>query len=339
MRPVISLGDAVRALSELWPIDTEAGEVVAEMLGLRPETVKQVLPVIGLGESRAPEKRADEVPAATDRGTKPLSDEVGTQMATEEDGDEDVRIGLDSELSIVRDGAIGPVPAPEWLLGPGDSLDAPQTYYGEPPPAPPLFKPRQKRALLTAVLATPVPEGELDLPAIVEVAAQAKSLRSLPRLAIHTLRRGAQVILDGGPGMDPYRDDQRQLVGDLGRLIGHDRLEILRFVGCPNRGVGSGPRSDWRDWRPPLAGVPVLVVTDLGIGGGPLDDDRAEPYEWRRFASRVQAEGHSLLGLVPYEPPRWPPMLVRAMTLIHWSERTTAGDVQHALAEAGRRRG
>jgi hypothetical protein len=82
----------------------------------------------------------------------------------------------------------------------------------------------------------------------------------------------------------------------------------------------------------------VVVITDLGIGGPVLSDDRAPVTEWLAFARRVVASRHPLIAFVPYEARRWPPRLARTMTLLHWSERTTVGEVRRAIREAFRTR-
>jgi hypothetical protein len=147
--------------------------------------------------------------------------------------------------------------------------------------------------------------------------------------------------------MTPYRQDQMHLVDALDDILGDDQFAIYSFVGCPTRGILPSPgnekanrrRRDRRSvpWKPPAPGTPLLAVTDLGIGGPLLDDDRATVAEWVSFADRVHRAGFTLIGLVPYQALRWPPPIARAMTLLHWSERTTAGAFRRAMRDATRR--
>jgi hypothetical protein len=202
---------------------------------------------------------------------------------------------------------------------------------------PPLFGPPRGRAILSTTLATTVLEGEIDVERIVRDVSNGRPVRHLPRRPSLTLRRGVQLLLDHGPGMDPYRFDRERLVHSLDAILSDDRLEVLDFVACPARNAGKGTRDDWTAWKPPAAGTPVVVVTDLGIGGSALDDERASPAEWLEFAHHVRSKGCVLIGLIPYEAGRWPPALARAMTLIHWSERTTVGSVRRAMRDAWER--
>ena len=78
-------------------------------------------------------------------------------------------------------------------------------------------------------------------------------------------------------------------------------------------------------------------VTDLGIGGPMLDRERPRTADWLAFARCALEAGHVLVAFVPYEATRWPRRLLRVMTLVHWSERTTVGAVRRALRDARRR--
>jgi hypothetical protein len=75
----------------------------------------------------------------------------------------------------------------------------------------------------------------------------------------------------------------------------------------------------------------VLVVTDLGIGNAPLTTERAGPDEWVAFASEVRRAGCEPIALVPYAPRRWPADVCRAMNVVHWDRKTTAGKVRRRV--------
>jgi hypothetical protein len=182
-----------------------------------------------------------------------------------------------------------------------------------------------------------VEEGDLDIERIIASVSTGEPLKYLPRLPVPTLRRGVQLLLDVGQCMDPFAEDQRGLVRALDDVLADDRLEVLSFNGCPTRGVRNESESNYRAWRPPPHGVPLLAVTDLGIGGPMLDRERPTTAEWLFFAHRVREAGYDIVVFVPYEATRWPRRLQSAMKLIHWSERTTVGAVRRALRD-GRRR-
>jgi hypothetical protein len=108
---------------------------------------------------------------------------------------------------------------------------------------------------------------------------------------------------------------------------------VFRFAGCPLRGAGAGPKP-WHRYRPPLPGVPVVLLTDLGICQPPLATDSADECEWLEFATLVRRAGCPLLALVPYGETRWPRALARALNIIHWDRGTTASTVAASLKRA-----
>lgn len=224
---------------------------------------------------------------------------------------------------------------PTWVAA-VPALEALDEPAADTPP-PPLFDRVRRRGILSSALATCVDEGDLDMQRIMACASEGKPLAHLPRLPVPTLRQGVQVLLDVGEGMDPFAEDQRGLVLALDDVLADVRLEVLRFVGCPSRGVCGPSGSRYRAWQFPPRGVPMLVVTDLGVGGPTLDPARGTSAEWAAFAHRLRQAQHVLVGLVPYEATRWPMRLARSMTLIHWSERTTVGAVRRALRDVRRR--
>jgi hypothetical protein len=178
-------------------------------------------------------------------------------------------------------------------------------------------------------------DGDLDIEGIVEILAHGEPLTRVPRIATITVRRGVHVLVDAASGLDPYRSDIQQLLVSFDALLADDRLQIQSFFGCPSRGVfSSGDTLD--AWTLPPSGTLVAIISDFGIGGPLIDDERASAAEWLAFIGRVRRGGHASIGFVPYEARRWPPAIARSLTLIHWSERTTVGEIRRALRETYR---
>jgi hypothetical protein len=219
--------------------------------------------------------------------------------------------------------------APAWLQAHG-ALVSTEPSTRSAPAIEPLFRSETRLALLAALLATDADEGDLDLELILERLSQLRPIEELPRLPVPTLQRGVQVLLDVGQGMDPYAEDRDSFAGWLGGILPNDRVSVLQFVGCPSRGCGIGPRSEWSPWVPPNRGTPVLALTDLGINGPIFDTERGQMREWLAFARRLEALGCPFAALLPYAANRWPPRLARAMRLLHWSERANTRQVTYA---------
>ena len=101
-------------------------------------------------------------------------------------------------------------------------------------------------------------------------------------------------------------------------------MALFHFVRTPAAGVFTQTATHVEPWQPPPRDTPIVMVTDLGIGGPVIAEDRTVNGRVAGVrAPRVGLSGCPLLALVPYEARRWPPSLARAMTLLHWSERTT----------------
>ena len=321
-RAPVSLRDGIVALAELRPADDSSQQAILELLGLTRAAVSQDAPAT-VAPPVSPESRpaagaapgaaappATASPATTPRPAQPLPTHVVRKQG----------------LASVQ---------PAWKT-PGAALP-PASKASEPAPLPAIFPPLEGRGIYTAALSTRVPEGEPDLDHAVNELAHYRPLRELPRLPLRTLRRGVQLLLDTGPSMAPYAADVHALADELATLLSGAQLERLYFMRCPRRGVRESLRARGRTWPVPPRGMPVLAVSDFGIADNVDDEDAASVEEWRRFADEVRAEGHPLIGHVPFAASRWPAALTDVITLIHWSERTIASSVDRALREAQRR--
>jgi len=324
--PLISLGDVLRAAHALNPADPEAREALLRMLGLHEEEIiTPASPSLGAALPSSSEQ-------VSHRQVEPPQPPRWEQAVEQKDS---VEVAISAgeavayTLTQVTTGSGSPE-IPAWLAT-GKILAADET--AEPPAPLPLFSRAQRRGILSAALSTYVDEGDIDLDAAIESLAALRPLTRLPRTRVPTLRRGVQLLIDRGTGMDPFLADQDGLIRQLDDILSKDRLEILYFMECPMRGVADRPGGRRRPWRAPPSAIPVLLVTDLGIGGPPLAEDRATVREWLRFSQMAHGLGHTPIGLVPYEARRWPPLLARAMVLLHWSERTTAGEVRRATRD------
>ncbi|MGZ6613101.1 MAG: hypothetical protein ACXVFQ_01550 [Solirubrobacteraceae bacterium] len=231
-------------------------------------------------------------------------------------------------------GESGSIDAPAWLFGARIMTPPPSERVRRQPE--PLLDRRRRRALLGATLASWTADGAPDLERLVDLGSRMQVLRRVPRRTIPTLRRGAQVLVDLAPALMPYRDDVEDALGGISGLLTADRLDVVPFIGCPTRGVASGVRDAWSVWRPPPRGTPVLVLSDLGIGGAALDPDRASTGEWRAFAAIAARAGTPVVALVPFGKQRWPLELTRGMTVVEWDVYTGVASIRRAIRTSRR---
>jgi len=227
---------------------------------------------------------------------------------------------------------------PEWATLGGDPF-LPLVGGTSSLAPPPLFQPIQARVILSAALATIHDGTEVDAERATAAVAEGRRMERIPFRRIATLRRGAQVLVDRSPAMDPLRHDIEHVLSELRRILGPGRLQILDFLHCP--GPSSAPlRGVWADgrdrqlWKPPGRGVPVLVISDVTMAPPIGGRESATASEWLAFFTELHAAQCHGVALVPFSPGRWPPLLSRAATFLHWSERTTARQILQALRES-----
>lgn len=304
-----SLGDLIRAVRALRPDDLEL-HTIAEMLGV------ELGAVAGTGE-KPPEivlekkkKKKDEEETRTVPQTAYV-DFAATRVQT-----------MQADV-------------PAWLAE-AMPLATDVTGYREAVlPFDPLIAPNKVRAMLSTLLATTVEEGPIDVRRLVTALARNEPLLRLYRERSTTVRRGVQLLVDRGESMSLFERDAQWLVREVQNVIGVPRVELLYFADCPSRGVGAPGEEEWREYRPPAAGTPVLLLTDFGIGGAP--GERASHAEWDQFFVVAQTAASRVFALVPYAISRWPAAIVAHAACVVWDISTTIQMVRRAAAARRRK--
>ena len=312
--PTIFLGDLARAVVDLGISDPETLKLTAQMLGFALDFGDQ-----GRKASRDEQPDSTSAAAPSDIGSYPELpiSALGEALVPEMETKEQKAIAI--ELTRVTGQKETWIPEVEPL---------PQQEEGPiaTPPLVTLFTPQWTRGILSAAFSTSDDEGLLDIEGVTEVLARGESVDHLPTLLSLTLRRGVQLLLDKSQAMMPFIRDQAWLLREIRNLIGLDKMQVLRYTGSPVRGAGTGPRP-WPDYQPPPPGVPVVVLTDLGIRQPLLASDWADEDEWADFARRVHYADCPLIAVVPYTNSRWPRSLTKLMTIVPWDRITTVATV------------
>jgi hypothetical protein len=307
-RAEVGLGDLARCLRELEPADERSAGLIAGMLGLRLETAEPALspgPASGTGSRARREDRSDEaqpeVASSREQRSQPAVAEASLPRLAPAEGQR-------RSLS-----------AP-WRAEPELESFDPARHLLAPPRRLPLFDERWSRELLTALLATQARDGPIDEQAAVDRIARGQPPVPLRRLVRASLRRGAQLLVDVGEAMQPFTRDAWDLADQVERIAGVGGVSVQSFWDAPQRGMGPmlGP------YLPPSPSCPVLVLSDVGIGGPPLRVDRSQPKEWLDLEALLRARGSPLIVLVPYRRARWPTVLQQRLMLIEWDRTTTA---------------
>ncbi|WP_105971620.1 hypothetical protein [Streptomyces geranii] len=311
MRPQIWAADVVRAL-KVARTERER-EQVLEMLGLAggvPRTVDVPPPV----RPPAPERPAEAVREEPD--ARPADE----RTPGPDDEDRNEAADVTAELPLLRPARVESTGVPR---DPVEPLARP-TAERVPLPHLPLLVPRWTSAILRAMLSLQVREGPVDIPALIDTLAHGRPVARLPRRPVPTLRYGVQVLVDRGVGMQPFRRDQDQLVGQIRTVVGSGLVEVGYFSDLPQHGTGPGARWTRTAYTPPEAGRRILLLSDLGLGGPPDNPHRALRTDWEEFVGLVTRAGCSVVALSPYPPERWPGWMTRLLPLVSWDRTTTA---------------
>lgn len=313
----IWLGDAARALAALTH-DDRTERAVLRLLGLTPDT--RTKPVHG-GQSesgaRVSSPSVDAAPSPEPGLPAPAVDEPAATAAPVEVPD-----GLPL-LTPIGFEPPRPLPAPAQPLPRVD-----QSRLRVARPHEPLLAPRSALAVLGLALSRPAPEGEIDSDAFVQAISRAQPVDNLPRRLTRTLRFGVQVLVDLGAGMLPFARDQHDLVARVRSLFGPERTDVQRFADAPLRGTGPGARWTWKPYQPPPPDTRILLLSNFGIGGHPLDYLAGDRTEWQEFLDVVARHKATPVGFVPYPPQRWPLWLRSQLTLVCWDRGTTVSTIR-----------
>lgn len=198
-------------------------------------------------------------------------------------------------------------------------------------PYEPLFKASWSREIIAAIAAKRLMAGRVDTKQLVRTVAQGAPIERIPQLPTRTLTRGVQLLVDNGVAMEPFRRDQTHLAEMLKGVVGESLVEELSFSDCPNRGCFD-PQS-WREirYRLPAPGTPVLVLSNMGIGGPYLHREQCSVLEWTQLYAQLAQRNCRLIALVPYPEHRWIPWLSRIIAHIPWDRSTSLSRVLEIL--------
>jgi hypothetical protein len=306
-------GDYVRSVRELDPDPQEAAQIAA-MLGI----------VRGARRTAASARRLVPPP-------RPVID---TPPRTPPDGESETEPAAFAPFLLDPISSARAKSSPPWLST-ATPFPIESTRYRAPKlPLEPILAANKVRAILSTLVSMWVGEGGVDLPRMISVMARGEQFTQLHRLRTLTVRRGVQLLIDTAPSMSLFRRDALWLRRELQKVLSESKVGVRVFARCPIFGAGRPADDAWKPFRPPSAGTPILLITDLGIGAE--RDEKATPKEWNAFIDLTSAAGCPLLALNPYAPHRWPPDLARRITIIPWHR---ALSVQAARKAARRVRG
>ncbi|WP_306325659.1 hypothetical protein [Streptomyces venezuelae] len=363
-RGEVFLGDLARAVAGLRPADAETIAAVARLLGLEADLAPDPAAAeVAFGDPAGPPDPRTPAPRPSAGGGRPeghgetpsraVPAAVRPTRTRPLGGGPDLRAGRNRE----RVRRLGDRPVdfsltaldPHPGTGPGGER---QDDSRSPAPDPellrrgvvttglrhePPWKRDWERGVMFAAVATTTESTVCDQPALLRRVARQEVLRSLPLRRRLTTRRGAQLLLDHGRAMAPFRDDRAWLRELVGSVAGRDRVEVLRFRGTPGRGVVRDDPRDRTAYRPPAPGTPVVLFSDLGrmrpaFASGAV----AGPDEWRAFVGSVVHAGCPVICVTPYQAGDYSPALRRMVAFIPLDHRISLRHAHDATSRVRR---
>jgi hypothetical protein len=312
-RGVISLGDLMCSLKGLECRDTATLERIARSLGFTGINANPAEGARGVSGARrwpslAKKPTSRELPSQGSLPQPPLPVELPEAI-------------FDTEMTPLESPE-PPGQPPSWLnQGPAlETTDIP------PAPRAKLFHERSAKGVLSAAVATRRPGPQPDVDRLIQSIIRGDLLQAFPYTANPSIHRGLQLLMDTSESMTPFLQDLDDLAQAMVRLVGQAGCELYEFKGDPNDSVRWSPNFREIPWRP-VAGRPVLIASDFGIGARVGTKDRAAPRSWLDFAQRVREAGLPLIAFVPYGREHWRKSLSRRIHFIHWDPHTRASHI------------
>ena len=314
----------VRAIARLQANDTPDANLVSALatLILRPPPPAlvdrerrarfTVAPRIERAAAAVVEVAVDAVPSPAQSPTAPPGRQVSSSASRQDDGR---LIARPSSLELIEERA--DLAAPRRAAT-GDKAPAPHRTaepVGPESPLESLFPPGRVRGILRELTTVTSASGLPDVAVAIALMARAIPIARLPRKLITTLCHSIQLLFDAGPAMLPFARDKQQLAATMLRLFGRDRLRVADFIGSPLHRVRAQRQVRWDGLRWPVRGSAIVVVSDLGVGGG---NSVTDADEWWRFAGEADARGLRSIALIPYERDRWPQAAAAFETALTW---------------------
>jgi hypothetical protein len=191
---------------------------------------------------------------------------------------------------------------------------------------------RDGAELLRLAASVPMATDKIDVDLVVRELALARPLDELPRVQAPSLALGAQVLADVGQSMQPFFEDQEEL---LQRFAGslRDRVEIRYFADDPELGAGPQRRSgSWQPYVPPDIGASVIALTDLGCGFPERPDATRA---WLRMAQYLRRRQSRVVVFAPVRLSRIPLALRRVVELVLWDRSSVRRNVMQLAGRPG----
>jgi hypothetical protein len=305
----LGLGDFLRAMVSLQPRDQGASAAIARLVGFEIYPQVDVVPLPDSPQpSIAPDDRVISRLVTAPRMSIPRNQNVDSAPAR--------------RLQPVDHMPLEAAGSDDALSGPSVATRPKDNNLGRPPE--PLFNPDTVRSILFFALATVVHDGALDHEALTRYLTFQEEWRGhMPYLPRPTASFGVHIVFDRRPAMTPYYADQDTMLEIVRSVVGGSRTTFSYFRRAPDEIFAPGELF-------PKPGVPILLLSDLGIGQSP-DRYRLPQYSWNAFFLKLRKMACPTVAFVPHAPDRWPPDFRRRIVIVQWDRSTTPSAVRRRV--------
>ncbi len=306
------LADLVRAFRELAPQPADCTNI-ARLLGLKGNIVSGASTAASQPTCRVTQSVATEAsfgPSADKEAEDRLPKIIRTRARAPgwqyeprvEPPGPDV-IGRPVKLTELKAPPVGDMPS---YVADAEELDFPQRARRLLDP-PPLIPRCQLRALVANLLTCRIP-GNPDIRQLVSSLARGRLPAVLPREERRGVARRIYLLSDTADSMRLFQRDATALIKALRDVAGPALQDEAVTYGPP----AASP------WLRTARGDMLLILSDLGIGGGRPWVSRWRRACWRAFVAYHHRRGLRLTALVPFHHQRWPSNLKHRIRIVHW---------------------
>ncbi|MCB1949533.1 formylglycine-generating enzyme family protein [Nitrosomonas sp.] len=197
----------------------------------------------------------------------------------------------------------------------------------EPPDKEPLVPWSRLWPVLQTLLSETKVTRQPNMPRIIRTIANGLLLQKIPRQMRRRWAASVQVLVDRPERTHLFNHDYNQLLYQLEKLRGGTGLDIQKILRQPggNVQIVQGKTITIKQWKAPVAGNTVFVLSDLGL----LDRTGMALRSWLRVGNLLRQAGCRTVVLVPLPERYLTPELIGLFDCVCWDRGSQLSPVRY----------